>query len=836
MSDKEKTGCEYASVYIIDNPYAIDAAYDYYIPLELRGALTRGSFVTVPFGKGNRRLLGVVAELLPSTLAKGVKPISAVCEDKIPLSDEMLALCFYLKEQVLCTVGDAVRCALGSAVLGKLSEYFYPTVATSPVAVGDLSLSDIFVYEYICSHSYAGREAIRAAFGADADNVLKKLIDRGYIEKGYRTDRTGEATVSIYSLALDSLECEDILGGKGKIKLSSQKHKDILRLVCDADRELTADDIIRECSASRAQIKALVDKGILKKTLKRVYREPFSVNAGERGEIILNDCQQNAYEEIRNSLDSGRAGAILLHGITGSGKTSVMIKAIEHATERGRGVIVLLPEIALTPQTLEIFCTYFGTKLALIHSGLSLGERLDAYSKIASGEATVVVGTRSAIFAPVKNLGFVIIDEEHESTYKSESSPKYHARDVARFRCAYNNATLLLSSATPSIESYTKAKEGKYKLVKLDKRYGGATLPKVAIHDMRRETAGGNTSPIGSLLLSKLKETTDRGEQAILFLNRRGYNTMISCRSCGESITCPHCSISMNYHTEKSSYDRGFLFCHWCGTKIKVPQKCPSCSSEHLHKMGFGTQKIQQELELLLPGKRILRMDADSTAKKSSHEELITAFKNHEYDVLLGTQMVTKGHDFPKVTLVGVLLADMSLYLDDYHANERTFAMLTQVIGRAGRAASVDGEGGFAVIQTNNPDNDIIKRACSQDYESFYESEIKLRKLLVFPPYCDIALLTVSSPDESQTILGAKKLREMIEQRISGEFSDVQIVIFGPFEAPVYKVEEKYRMRMVIKCRLNKRSRAMFSDILKVFGKEISSKLSISVDFNPTGL
>jgi primosomal protein N' (replication factor Y) len=374
--------------------------------------------------------------------------------------------------------------------------------------------------------------------------------------------------------------------------------------------------------------------------------------------------------------------------------------------------------------------------------------------------------------------------------------------------------------------------EGKYTLVKLRNRFGGALLPDVKVYDMRNELRLGNQSPIGFLLKEELKSVTERGEQAILFLNRRGYNTSVSCKTCGEMIKCPHCSISLNYHTKKGSYDKGFLFCHWCGYKTAMPEKCPSCSSEHLARIGFGTQKIEQEIGSLLPDKKVLRMDADSTSAKNSMDSLLSEFKEGKADVLLGTQMVTKGHDFPNVTLVGVLLADMSLYMDDYHANERTFSMLTQVIGRAGRSQKK----GMAIIQTNNPDNDTIRLACRQDYEAFYASEIRLRKLLTFPPYCDIALLTITSADEKQAVVGAMVLRQDIEVLLGSEYRDVQMIIYGPFESPVYKVEEKYRMRLVIKCRLNRQSRELFSKLLVSFGRNSKGKTALSIDFNPTGL
>ena len=827
--------CEFCSVYILDNPYAIDNTYDYYLPQNMRPQVFRGSFITVPFGKGNRKQMALVVELKATCAYKDVKPIISVCADKEPLSEEILGLCLYMKDQVLCTMGDAVRSAVPSAVLGRLSEYFFPidTKGNAPASSSDFTPADLFVYDYIIAKGYVSADSLKARFGAGvAGDAVRKLLLKRFIGRDLHESGTATEKFDTYYALVDRERARRILYGDGDIKLRSQKQKDILAFLLENDGEILDSEIMAATESGKTQLSALEEKEIIEKILRRSYREFEKPENFGKIEINLTDEQNIAFEEIKDAIGKNKPAAILLHGVTGSGKTGVMMKAIEETVNRGKGVIMLIPEIALTPQTLGKFYAYFGARIALVHSGLSAGERFDAYSKIKSGEADIVIGTRSAIFAPVKNLGLIVMDEEHETTYKSETTPKYHARDIARWRCATMGAVMLLASATPSIESYTKAMDGKYKLVTLKERYGKAVLPKVNIYDMRNECSLGNVSPIGSKLREELIRVTERGEQAILFLNRRGYNTMISCRSCGETIKCPNCSVSMNYHTHKGNYDSGFLFCHWCGYKAYVPKNCPSCNSEHIHKMGFGTQKIQQELEEMLPGKRVIRLDADTTSQKTSHKDLLDAFRRHEGDVLLGTQMVTKGHDFPDVTLVGVLLADMSLYMDDYHANERTFSMLTQVIGRAGRGEKE----GVALIQTNNPDNDIIKRACNQDYEEFYRNEIRLRKLLTFPPYCDIALLTLTSSDEKQTLMTATRLKEELETLLGGEYSDVQMIIFGPFEAPVYKVEGKYRIRMVIKCRLNKKSRELFSLLLKKFGKEGAARPTLTVDFNPTGL
>lgn len=822
MHNEGNTDRGYASVYLLDSVYAIDTSYDYFVPLDMRERICTGMFVTVPFGRSNRKQLGVIFRLSAFCKYENPKAINSLCLDRTPLSEEMLGLCTYMKNKLLCTMGEAVRCVMPAAALGKLDEYYSVESEISPNASAGFGAADLFIYDYIKSRGLVSLDSLKGKFGTGtAKESVQKLLSKNIIKKTYESGGvSGGLFDTLYFVT------GEIPDG---IKLTEKQKK-----VYDAlsVRQMTMPEICEACGVTQVPVKALLEKGIAKKRQERRYREVVSCADMPKTEYILNGEQAKAAATVCGYLGDKKPHALLLHGVTGSGKTSVIISSIDEAIRLGRGVIVLLPEIALTPQTLGIFRSRYGERVSLVHSGLSAGERFDAYTKILSGKSDIVIGTRSAIFSPVKNLGLIVIDEEHEATYKSETSPKYHARDIARYRCAYNGAVMLLSSATPSVESYTKAIEGKYTLLKLTERYGDAKLPEVKIYDMRREVRTGNTSPLGRELCEELRGVLERREQAVLFLNRRGYNTTVSCASCGEVISCPHCSVAMSYHADRGNHDRGFLFCHWCGTKIKMPPACPTCRSEHLTRMGFGTQRIEKELSELFPDARILRMDADSTSGKNSSRELLDAFRRREADILLGTQMVTKGHDFPDVTLVGVLLADMSLYLDDYHANERTFSMLTQVIGRAGRS----GKNGVAVIQTNNPDNDTIKLACAQNYEGFYNSEIRLRKLLTFPPYCDIALLSVVSADERQALLLSSKLSEQIKKFSEEIYSDVPLEMFGPFEAPVYKVEEKFRMRMVIKCRLNNRCLQMFDELLRIFSKDSKEKTTVSVDFNPTGL
>ena len=830
---------QYASVHLLDTPYCIDNAFDYYIPTDLRRDILCGDFVTVPFGTANRHKIGVVTALKDEPEDKNIKckPIASVCDKRMSLSEEAQKLCFFLKEQTLCTVGDAVRAMVPASVLSRLEEVFVfcnDDAQSAKKLKSDKVISTIL--EYIKSREVVSLDALKTKFGPATEPSLKKLIEAELIKRDFALKNSSEKFEELCSLVVSRERAMDIAAGNDKLKLRSAKHAEILNYMADVlddGEEIPTKQLLGATESNRAQLSALCAKGLValrKQTVDRSLTRSYSKN--NTAALTLSEEQQNAFEKLCELSDSGEPHGALLHGVTGSGKTSVMLALIDHVLKKGRSVIVLLPEIALTPQSLEIFCSRYGDSVAVIHSGLSAGERFDTHKRIKSGLANVIVGTRSAVFAPVSDLGLIIIDEEQEHTYKSDMNPKYHTRDVARFRCAYHSSLMLLASATPSFESYKKAIDGKYTLVELKHRYGNATLPSVVVSDMREEIKLGNVSPLGATLCKRLSENYSNSNQSILFINRRGYNNFISCRSCGEAIKCPECSVSMTYHTKRGSYDSGYLACHWCGKKLPAPTHCPSCGSEHLAKMGYGTQRVEQELSELLPDARILRMDTDTTGTKDSYDTLLGKFRKKEADILLGTQMVTKGHDFPDVTLVGVLLADASLYLDDYRAAERTFSMLTQVIGRAGRA---DKEG-VAVIQTNNPDNECIKLACAQDFRTFYESEIRLRRLLVFPPFCDIALLTLSCADEKELVKASKLLADKIHEHMKGEYKDIPLMVYGPFEAPVYKVDNKYRMRMVIKCKANKRTRAMLSDIIKYFSASNVKGLSLSVDINPSNL
>ena len=826
----------FAGVCLLDNPFSIDGVYDYVIPEELAGDISAGSFVTVPFGTANQRRLALVTELRDTSPYKEAKSVFSVCPEEMFLNEEMLGLCSFMKLRTLCTTGDAVRAMIPASSLSRLVTTYTLSEEHISNPSDEVPSSDLFVYEYLCENGEISLDSLRRRFGAGVELKLKHLCTLGIAKKkSVLEEAKGEKTERVWQVAIPHEDAYALIDGEilRDVKLTSEAQKKALATILESELPMTATEIKERAGVTDTPLKTLLNKGIVTTLQLRQERNPYG-NAKYLGRtpIHLNDEQSAAMETLSSLVDSKEAKAALLYGVTGSGKTCVMLSLIDKLLDQGRGVIVLQPEIALTPQSVAIFCARYGERVAVIHSGLSAGERYDAYCRIRDGRADVVIGTRSAVFSPVKNLGAIIIDEEQEHTYKSDQNPKYHTRDIARYRCAHNKALMLLASATPSLESYQKAKEGIYTLITLKHRFGAAKLPEVKIADMRSEVQGGSLSPLGEELIGELSRVTNAREQAVLFINRRGYNHFISCRSCGEAVTCPSCSVAMTYHTRRGTWHEGDLVCHWCGKRMPLPKECPNCHSEHLARMGFGTQRVEEELQTLLPKTNILRMDTDTTTTKFAYDELLGRFRAHEADVLLGTQMVTKGHDFPDVTLVGVLLADASLYLDDYRAAEKTFAMLTQVIGRAGRA---DKEG-MAVIQTNNPDSEVIRLACAQDYESFYEREIRLRKLLTFPPFCDIALLTVTGAYETELLRATTLMAQMIKEMAEGDYKDVTLVTFGPFEAPVYRVDNKYRMRMVLKCKLTRRTLSMLAELLSTFGQRVSKKVTLSIDLNPSSL
>lgn len=636
---------------------------------------------------------------------------------------------------------------------------------------------------------------------------LRQMLPRG-------TDKIKDKSTKMIRLSEDSTQ---------PVKLTP-KQQSVYELLCDVG-SAGVSEVCEFCSVGKGVLDNLVKYGICEFFEKEVYRTPYK-NVSENGEmspIDLSEVQQNAFNTYLKMMDTGGTG--LLYGVTGSGKTQVYLKLIDEAISRGKDVIVLVPEISLTPQMLYIFHSRYGKKVAVMHSGLSIGERTDEYKRADRGEAKIIVGTRSAVFAPVHNLGLIVMDEEQEHTYKSERTPRYNARDVANFRCRYNNALFLMTSATPSVESYSAAVKGKYVLCEINERYGDSKLPEIVTVDMKKEIAQGNKSPISKTLQSLIADNLDKHKQTILLINRRGYNTFIACNSCGHVITCPNCSISLTYH----SYNNR-LMCHYCGYSKPLDNVCPECGKNSIRYSGYGTQRIEDELERLFPDASVLRMDADTTSDKFSHQKLFDAFSRGDYDILIGTQMVAKGLDFPNVTLVGVVNADNSLYDESYLANERSFDLITQVVGRSGRRA----EAGKAVIQTINPYNDVIEYASKQDYKSFFANEIQLRKLLTYPPFCDIYFISFICEDENKAALCAKSFFENLVELNKTDYVNEKLIVLGPSPSKISKLKNNYRYGLTLKCKNSKSVRKMLNDILKNIGKIKEYKsVSVSVDLNP---
>lgn len=790
--------------------FAFDRLYTYIIPPEFEAKALPGCRVTVPFGKGNIKKQGMIFGT-KTALTDGLKSVISVTDKEPVLNTEMLAVCEYMRENYFCTYYDAVRAVLPAGLSYRMINYY--SVNEEFAAVSLLQNDEKAVFDYLREKGEKEEEKLKKQFGVTAE-FLENLCEKQAVFKNRdlkrRMNDMSERCVRL-AVSLDELD---------GIKLTPRQ-RETVSLVKDAG-SISVKEIRYYTSVSQSVIDNLIKREILISFEKQVLRTPTDVSDSTAPcEIELTDEQQKAYDGISAEYGKKTGEVSLLYGITGSGKTQVFLKLVDKVSAEGRGVIVMVPEISLTPQMLGIFTRRYGDKVAVFHSAMSMGKRMDEWRRVKSGKALIALGTRSAVFAPFSDLGLIIIDEEHEHTYKSEQSPRFHARDIAKFRIKYNNGLLCLSSATPSVESFTAAKSGKYSLFELKNRYGGAVLPKVETVDMKKEILSGNSSPVSRRLYEELKKTLSKGNQAILLLNRRGRSTYVSCPDCGHVMTCPNCSISLTFHSANNR-----LMCHYCGYSVPNDGKCPECGKEHIKFLGVGTQKAEDELKSLFPNNRVLRIDADSTLARDSYSEYLNAFAKGEYDILLGTQMVAKGLNFPNVTLVGVLGADAAMFSEDFRSFERTFSLLTQVVGRAGRG----GEPGLAIVQTINPESSVIELAARQDYEGFYSEEILTRKLMVYPPYCDICVVCARSADRAAAQSAVNGIFDNIREMINGEYSGVKVIILGPAPAAVVKVYNKYRYRMIIKCRNTKKFREMLRKALDI---KLTGDTSVSVDMNP---
>lgn len=813
-----------AKVAVDNATYHFDKMFDYGIPVEFAENVMPGVRVLVPFGKGNRKRVGMVFDVADVSELDKIKPITSVIDNETVLTFEQLMLAHWIKERTFCTFYDVVKLMLPSGINYQVFEC-YSVYENYGALLDDLSDEERRVVGYIakCRDSVSQKK-LSEVFGLSANNqMLGRLVEKGVIYKNDEAIRnSADKTVKMVRI------CSEYDDGEAMPALTP-KQKGIVDILNDV-KTANVREICYFAGVTQAVLDALVKKNVVEYYEREVLRNPYKsdgIKSIGTDDIILTVEQQNALDGLVGDFKSNQFKVALLYGITGSGKTQIYLKLIDEVIKSGKQVIFMVPEISLTPQTVSKFQRCFGDKVAVLHSGLSVGERMDEWKRLREKKAYIAVGTRSAVFAPLDDIGLIIMDEEQEHTYKSESSPRFHAREVAKFRCYKNNALLLLASATPLLETYYNAKSEKYSLYRLENRYGAATLPEVIIVDMKDELVNGNDSSFSSILLSEIEKNLDNNEQSILLYNRRGYNTMVTCCDCGYVFTCPNCSISMTYHRKN-----GMLMCHYCGHCVELPDACDKCGGKKLKHSGMGTQRVEDEIGELFKSARVLRMDMDTTMSRYSYEKYFNAFANHEYDIMIGTQMVAKGLDFPDVTLVGVLSADQTLYANDYKSFERAFSLITQVVGRSGRGDKK----GRAIIQTFTPQNPIISLAATQNYDEFYVQEIENRRLLTYPPFCDICIVAFSAEDESEVKLGSKIFFELLKKKISGDYSRLPIKVMGPLPFTVVKVSNKYRYKLIIKCKNTSLLRNFISELIyEYYGEGISKKCTVFADMNYEG-
>ena len=797
-----------------------DKEYDYSIPPELIDIALEGCRVTVPFGIGNRKRIGIITSLSDTTESKKIKSILAVLDEAPLLSREMLLLAKWISEQTFCTYFEAVKTMLPTGINHKMVRTYCAVPHIDSDKLNALMADEKQVYDYLITRSgYIKPESFLKALGMESSSdIPEKLLKKGFLAANDDAARNiNDNLVKMVRL------CDE----NPDVKLT-KKQQDIVDVLIESGT-VSVHDICYFTGYTPSVVFALEKKGIVEcfdqEVLRSVRSSYKSNGAYTKEEISLTQEQQNAFYGLLNDYKSDEGKTALLYGVTGSGKTSVYLKLIDEVLKDGREVIVMVPEISLTPQTLAVFHSRYPDNVAVFHSALSAGERTDEWKRVKNKEVKIAIGTRSAIFAPFENLGLIIVDEEQEHTYKSEQTARYNAKNVARFRTAWHKGLTLLASATPSVESFANAKSGRYSLYELRQRYGNAVLPEVITVDMTAEKPKDSASQLSETLKEAIADNLENHKQSIILINRRGYNTFVSCTTCGHVVTCPNCSISMTYHAAN-----GRLMCHYCGYSIKFTPECPECKEHALKCSGFGTQKIEDEIAQTFPNARVVRMDTDTASSRFAHEEKLSKFAKGEYDIMVGTQMVAKGLDFENVTLAAVVSVDQQLYNDDFRSLERTFSLLTQVVGRSGRGKFP----GKAIIQTLTPENDIIRLAAKQDYDEFYKTEIKLRKLMTYPPFCDICVIGFSGEDEMRTRVASQCTLDKIKNLTLNEYKDEKIIVLGPLPARVQRVNKKYRYRIIIKCRNNANFRKMISEILNDFYQDKRfTSVSIYADMNP---
>ena len=785
--------------------FAIDKPYSYRVPTQLQ--LQCGMRVQVPFGRGNKRTEGVVLALEEGD-GETLKAVDACLDEAPVLSLQMLQLAAFMRERYFCTLFDAVRVMLPAGLWFDTKNIIS---LTEDCSWQDKTIRQVGALQILQFLQDLGGQAEENTLQKAVEDVqtleaaLAYLLRKKWIAS--QTDflsRSSDKTEKIATLAAST---EEALAYAARRPKSAAMQKSVLELLCDLGT-VSVKELCYFTGAKPATVKRLADLGYIALEDKPVLRCRQIKPAQVDGPLVLNEEQDAAYQALHQQMQQADPGSALLYGVTGSGKTAVYLKLIRTCLEEGKAAMLLVPEIALTPQLLSLLAGHFGDQVAVLHSSLPAGERYDQWKRVRSGDAKVVVGTRSAVFAPAPNLGLLILDEEQEHSYKSESNPRYHAREIALYRGVKEHFMVLLGSATPSVETMYHAKNGSHQLYRLKNRYNGKALPYVRLVDMREEIKAGNDLSFSLDLREAIQNTHRDEKQTILFLNRRGNSRAMVCVDCRQAPECPRCSARLTYH---SANER--LMCHYCGHSQPTPKRCPQCDGP-LKRIGTGTQKAQQELLTLFPELEIARMDADTVSAVNTHEKILDHFATERVPVLIGTQMVAKGLNLPDVTLVGVLDADLSLYSGSYRAAETTFNMLTQVVGRAGRGDA----SGQALIQTLVPDHEILKLAARQDYDGFYDLEIRLRKVQNCPPFADLVEITFTGQEETAVLRGAAKFRDSLTACLKLEQYQSEICTpLGPAPCPVPKINYHYRYRLTLRCRLTKQLRTLIAHLLRQF-------------------
>lgn len=799
---------------IVDVPtMQTDQPFTYLVPENLNEQLAVGMRVEVPFGNGNRHVQGfvlaiepVAATVLDETNVQ-LKELVAVLDLKPVLNTEMLALADYMKEKTFAFKITCLQTMLPSVMRADYQKYIYLTDELSE------ELQDQLFY---------GLEEISWDQAQERGLLPQLMALRKQQKVDIRYEVTTRNKVKMVRFIQAAKEFEQLEEIRLGLRKGAKKKEQLLYYLQRLGTEkITAVKEMKELGFSTALLNEAAKNGWLTFIEKEAYRDPFANQTFEKTTALsLNAEQQVAVETILQSVQEQQSQTYLLEGITGSGKTEVYLQVIAEVLNQGKTAIMLVPEISLTPQMVQRFKSRFGEHVAVMHSGLSQGEKYDEWRKIERGEAEVVVGARSAIFAPIENIGVIIIDEEHEASYKQEETPRYHARDLAIWRSEYHHCPVVLGSATPSLESRARAQKNVYQRLRLTQRANqAATLPTIDVVDMRQEVENGNVSSFSMSLQEKLQERLEKNEQSVLLLNRRGYSSFVMCRDCGYVLPCPNCDISLTLHMDSKT-----MKCHYCGHEERIPYRCPNCGQDKIRYYGTGTQKIEEELQTLLPDSRILRMDVDTTRRKGAHEKILRTFGEGQADILLGTQMIAKGLDFPNVTLVGVLNADTALNLPDFRSSERTFQLLTQVSGRAGRAEKP----GEVIIQSFNPEHYAIQLAKAQDYEDFYTKEMYIRHRGDYPPYYFTVQITASHPEENEAAKQMFQIATKLKQGLSP-----QAILLGPTPNAIMRVNNRYFYQVIIKYKQEPMLQPLLKEILTDTQRATARGLKLSIDAEP---